>query len=319
MGIRLLILGANGQVGYSLAHHAKPALMDALDDVVAYGRDKVDLSQPDQIVHALKDVRPDVVINAGAYTAVEKAEDEPELAMQVNAHAVGVMAEQAKKQDAVLVHYSTDYVFDGSSSRPYMETDPVNPLSVYGRTKLEGERYLQQVGGNWVAFRTAWVYAQRGGNFCKTMIKLAKTRDQLKVVDDQAGAPTPASWLAELGLTVAGVAVQAKYRAQGKLAPTFLPDYPTELPAGEIFHAAASGQTTWFDYACYAIELAHKKGMIERMPEILRGKTADMGFKAARPAYSVLDTTKLKNTFRINPPEWSKGVKNLVATLESVD
>lgn len=318
MGIRILVLGANGQVGYSLAHHAKPALMDTLDAVVSYGRDKVDFTKPDQIVNALKDVRPDVVINASAYTNVEKAEDEPELARQVNAISVGVLAEQAKKQDAVLVHYSTDYVFDGTSSRPYVETDATNPLSSYGRSKLEGEQFLQQVGGNWVVFRTGWVYAQRGGNFCKTMIRLAQSRDELNVVDDQRGAPTPASWLAELGLTVAGVAVQSRYKTMGKLAPTFLPDYPQGLPSGEIFNASASGDTTWYDYAAMAVELALKKGLVKKMPQINRVKTASMGFKAQRPAYSVLDNSKLKDAFRLNPPEWSRGVRNLIATLEEV-
>lgn len=319
MGIRLLVLGTSGQLGHALGVHAKPALGETLDDLVCYGRDKVDLTKPDQIMTALKEVRPDVVINAMAYTNVEKAEDEPELAMQINAQAVGVMAEQAKKQDAVLVHYSTDYVFDGKKDSPYVEADTVNPLSSYGRSKLEGERYLEQIGGHWVCFRTGWVFAQRGGNFCKTMIRLGKTRDELNVVDDQRGAPTPAAWLAELGLTVAGVAVQAKYRKQGKLAPSFLPDFPSEIPSGEIFHASAAGETTWYDYACQALEWARDKGLIERVPAMNRAKTESMGFKAARPAYSVLNTAKLVDTFKVNPPEWEKGVRNLIRAMEEVE
>lgn len=312
MGIRVLVLGAQGQLGHAVSQHAKPALMDTMDALVAYGRDKVDLTQPDTIIHAMKDVRPDVVINAAAYTNVEKAETETELAHAINATAVGVMAEQCKKQGAALVHYSTDYVFDGKATQAYTENSATNPLSAYGKSKLQGEKYLQEVGGNWVVFRTSWVYAQRGGNFCRTMIKLAQERDVLKVVDDQAGAPTPANWLAELGLNIAGVVAMQRYKAQGKLAPTFLPDYPSEIPGGEIFHASAAGVTTWFDYANYAIELAHKQGIVQRMPEILRAKTVDMNFAAQRPAYSVLDNRKLTDTFRMNPPEWTKGVRNFI-------
>ncbi|MDX1670392.1 MAG: dTDP-4-dehydrorhamnose reductase, partial [Limnobacter sp.] len=315
MGIRLLVLGKDGQLGHSLATHAKPALSETVDDIVCYGREKVDLTQPDQIVNAIKDVRPDVLINAAAYTQVEKAEDEQDLAMAINAKAVGVMAEQAKKQDVVLVHYSTDYVFDGTKNSPYVETDATNPLSSYGKSKLEGEQYLQQVGGHWVCFRTGWVYAQKGGNFCRTMIKLAKERDSLNIVDDQRGAPTPAAWLAELGLAVAGVAVQKKYKKLGKLAPTFLPDFPKDIPSGEIFHASAAGETTWFDYAEFALELACKKGVIEKVPQLNRTKTETMNFKAQRPAYSVLNTSKLVDTFRLNPPDWTRGVQNLVLNL----
>jgi dTDP-4-dehydrorhamnose reductase len=312
LGIRVLVLGAQGQLGHTIGQHAKPALMDTMDAVVSYGRDKADLSNPDSLVHALKDVRPDVVINAAAYTNVEKAQAEPELAHAINGHAVGVLAEQCKKQGSVLVHYSTDYVFDGRTSVPYTETDATNPLSVYGQSKLAGEQYLREVGGNWVVFRTSWVYAQRGHNFCRTMIKLAQERDTLKVVDDQAGAPTPANWLAELGLSVAGVVAMQRYKTLGKLAPTFLPDFPSEVPSGEIFHASAQGQTTWYDYACFAIELAHQQGIVARMPTIERAKTADMNFAAARPAYSVLDNSKLIDVFRVNPPEWQKGVRNFV-------
>lgn len=299
-----------------MSTHAKPALTETLDDLVCYGRDKVDVSKPDQIVDAIKDVRPDVVINAAAYTNVEKAEDEPDLAHAINAKALGVMAEQCKKQDVVLVHYSTDYVFDGLAKEPYRETDVTNPLSAYGRSKLEGERYLSQVGGHWVCFRTGWVYAQRGSNFCKTMLRLAKERDHLNVVDDQQGAPTSASWLAELGLAVAGVAVQAKYKKLGKLAPTFLPDYPSEIPSGEIFHASCAGQTTWFDYASQVLQWAHEKGVLQSMPDVRRAKTEDMNFKAARPAYSVLSNAKLQEVFRLNPPPWEKGVRNLVLNLD---
>ncbi|HEX4855267.1 MAG TPA: dTDP-4-dehydrorhamnose reductase [Limnobacter sp.] len=312
MGIRILVLGAQGQLGHTIAQHAKPALMDTLDAVVAYGREKVDFTRPDTIIHAMKDVRPDVVINAAAYTNVEKAESEAQLAHAINATAVGVLAEQCKKQDVPLVHYSTDYVFDGKATQPYTEDAATNPLSAYGKSKLEGEKYLKDVGGNWVVFRTSWVYAQRGENFCRNMIRLAQEREVLSVVDDQTGAPTPANWLAELGLTIAGVVAIHRSKSQGKLAPTFLPDYPSEIPAGEIFHASAAGVTTWFDYANFAIEMAHRQGILQRLPEIRRVKTADMNFSAQRPAYSVLNNRKLVDTFRVNPPEWTKGVRNFL-------
>lgn len=312
MGIRVLVLGAHGQLGHTLTQHAKPALLETMDVLVAYGRDKVDLCRPDTIVNALKDVRPDVVINAAAYTHVEQAETEPSLAHAINAKAVGVLGEQCKKQGVALVHYSTDYVFDGKATQPYLETDLANPLSVYGQSKLEGEKYLKEVGGNWVVFRTSWLYGHRGGNFCRTMIKLAQERDTLKVVDDQIGTPTPANWLAELGLAIAGVVAMHRYKTTGKLAPSFLPDFPSEIPSCEVFHASAAGTTTWYDYACLAIEYAYKQGILERMPNIERSTTSDMNFAAPRPAYSVLNNKKLIDTFRVNPPDWAKGVRNFV-------
>ncbi|MCQ8897412.1 dTDP-4-dehydrorhamnose reductase [Limnobacter humi] len=315
MGIRVLVLGSYGQLGHTLGQHAKPALLDTLDAYVGVDRDTLDMTDPDQLISTLKDVRPDVIINAAAYTAVEQAEKDAHAAFAVNAHAVGVLAEQAKKQGAVLVHYSTDYVFDGTATRPYVETDAVNPVSVYGQSKLQGEQFLEEVGGHWVNFRTSWVFAQRGGNFCKTILKAASERDELKVVDDQRGAPTPANFLAELGLQVAGVVAMSRYKQLGKLAPSFLPDHPSEVPSGETFHATAAGETTWYDYACFAIEQAHQQGLLTRVPTVLRAKTPDMNFKAARPAYSVLDNTKLKSVFRVNQPDWQKAVRNLVVNL----
>lgn len=312
MGIRVLVFGAQGQLGHTIGQHARPALLETMDALLVYGRDKADLSKPDTLVNALKDIRPDVLINAAAYTNVEKAESEPELAHAINAKAVGVLGEQCKKQGVTLVHYSTDYVFDGKASQPYLETDATNPLSVYGKSKLEGEQYLKQVGGNWVVFRSSWMFGQRGNNFCKNILKQAQEGKALKVVDDQFGAPTPANWLAEIGLSVAGVVAMHRYKTQGKLAPSFLPDFPSEVPSGEIFHASAAGVTNWFDYASLAMEQAHEQGALERMPEIERVSTSDMKFAAPRPAYSVLDNTRLIETFRVNPPEWELGVHNFI-------
>lgn len=315
MGIRILVLGANGQLGHTLGQHAKPALLDTLDGYIGYDIDKLDMTNPDQLVNAMKDIRPDVVINAAAYTAVDRAEDEEVAARAINAQAVGVLAEQAKKQGCVLVHYSTDYVFDGQKSGPYVETDPVNPINAYGRTKAEGERFLKEVGGDWVCFRTSWVFAQRGGNFCKTMIKAANERDTLRVVDDQRGAPTPANFLAELGLQVAGVVAMSRYKALGKLTPSFLPDFPGQVPSGELFHASGAGETTWFDYATFALDAAVQQGLVKRMPVIERAQSDQMNFKAARPANSLLDNSKLVDTFRVKQPDWKRAVRHLIANL----
>lgn len=306
------MLGAQGQLGHTINQHAKPALLDTLDAVVAYGRDKVDFTKPEQIVLALKDVRPDVVINAAAYTAVDQAQTQPDLAHQVNAHAVGVLAEQCKKQGIPLVHYSSDYVFDGTQANPYTEASATNPVNVYGQSKLEGERFLAQVGGNWVVFRTSWVYAHRGNNFARSILEKAKRGEALQVVNDQTGAPTPANWLAELGLVIAGVVAMQRCKAQGKLAPTFLPDFPSELPSGEIFHASAAGQTTWHGYAEALLALAAKQGVIKQLPPLTAVGGAQMGLLAPRPAYSVLNNSKLVDVFRVNPPEWQHGLRSFV-------
>lgn len=318
MGLRLLILGANGQLGHALSTHAKPALLECLDAVVCTNKSKLDLTQPDQIVETLNDFRPHVIINAAAYTEVDAAQDNAELATAINATAVGILAEQAKKIDAVLVHYSTDYVFDGKKTTSYIETDATSPLNVYGQSKLQGEQFLNQVGGKWVCFRTGWVYAQKGNNFCKKILALAKTKDSLQIVNDQHGAPTPASWLAELGLSVAGVVAKSKHVTRQNLAPSFLPDYPQELPTGEIFHATAAGKTTWYEYANFAIGLAYENKLLIDQPKLVPVDTATMSFKAPRPLYSVLDNTKLMDAFRITPPNWQKGLQQLVMSLDDL-
>ncbi len=319
MALRLLIIGANGQLGHALSTHAKPALFSCLESVMTTDKTKLDLTKPDQITNLLKDYRPHVVINAAAYTEVDAAEEHSELAKAVNATAVGVLAEVTKKIDAVLVHFSTDYVFDGQKTSPYVETDTPEPLSVYGRTKLEGEQFLSQVGGKWVCFRTGWVYGPKGNHFCKKILNLAKTRDQLQIVNDQRGAPTPTGWLAELGLVIPGILAKSKYVTRQNPAPTFLPDYPQELPVGEIFHASAAGETTWYEYANFAIDAALEHKLLTQKPQLEPVQTSAMSFKAQRPLYSVLDTTKLMNTFKISPPAWEKGVKNWIISLDTLD
>jgi dTDP-4-dehydrorhamnose reductase len=302
-------------LGHTLKQHAKPALLDALTDYVGYGREQVDLSSPDPVLRAMKDVRPDVVINAAAYTSLDAAEDHPELAFAVNAVAVGALAEQAKKQGCVLVHYSASDVFDGSASQPYEETDAVNPLSVYGQSKAAGEQYVQEVGGHAVVFRTGWMSAQRGDGFCKSIIQAARQNQPIRVMDDHVGVPTPANFLAELGLHVAGVVAMSRYKQRGKLPPSFLPDFPKDLPSGEVFHASASGQATWFEYANWVLEVAHAQGWIAQAPFVEAVHAASLAFKAPRPAYTLLNNAKLKSVFRVGQPDWRKAVKALVQGL----
>lgn len=295
---RLLILGAHGQVGRACAQSLSVPLHEACDDILCVGRDRVDLSNADSLHAALSGYKPQIVINAAAYTNVEKAEDEPALADQVNGHAVGLIAEWCRQQGALLVHYSTDYVFNGQARRPYLETDTMAPQSAYGRSKAMGERFIEQVCGDAVVLRTSWVFARHGDNFYKKMLRFANQRDTLRVVDDQTGAPTPADWLAGLALSL------ALMRATGKPVPTGL------------FHAASSGQTTWYDYAALTFELAAGSPLLPRKPQLIRAKTADMNFKAQRPAWSVLDTTRLQTTLGVTPPDWASAVTQ--ALLEDI-
>lgn len=287
---RLLITGANGQVGHALSHRIPTRLRERLDAVRACTRADINLEHIDTLRDAMRDFKPDIVINAAAYTAVDKAEDEPDVAEQVNGQAVGILAELCRARGALLVHYSTDYVFDGQQTRPYLETDPVNPQNAYGRSKASGERFIQEVGGDAVVLRTSWVFARHGDNFYQKMLRLAAQRDTLSVVDDQAGAPTPADWLADVALH------WAERRANGAAWPN------------GIFHAASRGQTTWHDYAALTFELTTGTHLLPRKPQLNRARSADMQFKASRPAWSVLDTTKLQETTGLTPPDWQAAV-----------
>jgi dTDP-4-dehydrorhamnose reductase len=299
--VKLLILGANGQVGHAAQRQAGAFLQDDLAELHAFGRDQVDLADPDQLADALRSLRPDVVVNAAAYTNVEKAEDEPALAGRVNAQAVGELAELCRHQGARLIHYSTDYVFDGAAREPYTEDAALAPQSSYGRSKAAGERYLQEVGGNYLIFRTGWVFGLHGENFYRKILRFARakaaTQQALTVVDDQTGAPTPAEWLAELALS------SVRRRAHG-----------TDDYTG-LLHAAASGSTTWHDYAELALDLAAGTPLLPQRPDLQRVKTAAMNFKATRPAYSVLDTGRLSDWLGSEGPaipQWRDAVRHAV-------
>jgi dTDP-4-dehydrorhamnose reductase len=306
--MKILLLGRDGQVGWELQRSLAP-----LGEVVALGRDASsnpeglcgDLTQLDALAKTVRKVRPDVIVNAAAHTAVDKAESEVELARTLNALAPGVLADEAQRLGAWLVHYSTDYVFDGSGGQPWKETDPTGPLSVYGRTKLEGEQAVSRCERHLI-FRTSWVYAARGGNFAKTMLRLAKERETLQVIDDQLGAPTGADLLADV--TAHAIRQARAHGANGD---------GSAAPAG-IYHLVAAGCTSWFEYAKYVIALADSA---ERAIKIVAKNvnpvlTSAFPTAARRPHNSRLDTTKLQTTFDLFLPPWQAGVQRMLKEID---
>jgi dTDP-4-dehydrorhamnose reductase len=292
--MKLLLLGKGGQVGWELQRSLAP-----LGELVALDFDSTDFnadfSRPEQLAETVLKVRPDVIVNAAAHTAVDKAESEPEFARKLNAISPGVVAEAAQQIGALMVHYSTDYVFDGSGSKPWKEDDATGPLSVYGSTKLEGEQLVAQHCAKHLIFRTSWVYAARGGNFAKTMLRIAKERDKLTVIDDQFGAPTGAELLAD----ITAHAIRATLQDPAK--------------AG-LYHAVASGVTTWHGYARFVIEQAKAAGVeLKAGPEAVEPvPTTAFPTPATRPHNSRLDTSKLQSTFGLVLPEWQSGVARML-------
>lgn len=285
--MKILLTGADGQVGWELRR-----TLSCLGQIHATTRANLDLSKPAAIRGLMRELRPDVVVNAAAYTAVDKAESEEALAFAVNAEAPALMAEEAARIGAGLVHYSTDYVFDGTKRGPYAEDDLTNPLGVYGRSKLAGERSIAASGTRSVVLRTTWVYADRGRNFPLTMLRLARERDHLRVVADQWGAPTPARLLGELTSLL--------------LAKLGLPN-SDGWPRGEIFHASCAGVTTWHGFASMVIACdARLRGV--RPPQIDAIATVDYPTPAARPANSVLDNRKLHARFALSLPSWESAL-----------
>ena len=296
--MKILLLGKNGQIGWELQRSLAP-----LGELIALDRHSTDLcgdlSKLQGLAATVQKVRPDVIVNAAAHTAVDKAESEPELARTLNTLAPGVLAQEAQKLGAWLVHYSTDYVFDGSGTRPWTETDSPAPLSVYGQTKLEGERLIQASGCAHLIFRTSWVYAARGGNFAKTMLRLAQERDRLTVIDDQFGAPTGADLLAD-------VTAHALRAVMG----------PGQNPQlGGLYHLVASGQTSWHGYARFVIEAAQKAGLVLKAATdtIDAVPTTSFPTPARRPLNSRLDTGKLQTAFGLSLPPWQQGVARMLS------
>ena len=295
--MKILLLGKNGQIGWELQRSLAP-----LGEVVALDRQSPDLcgdlTNLQGLAETVRTVRPDVIVNAAAHTAVDKAESEPELARTVNALAPGVLAREAQQLGAWLVHYSTDYVFDGSGTQPWFETDMPAPLSVYGHTKLEGERLIATHCKNHLILRTSWVYAARGGNFAKTMLRLAQERERLTVIDDQWGAPTGAELLAD-------VTAHAIRHVQG------------HSEAAGLYHLAASGETTWHGYAKYVLAQAEIAGKAIKIiaKEVAPVPTSAFPTPAQRPHNSRLNTGKLQTTFGLNLPAWQQGVDRMLAEI----
>jgi dTDP-4-dehydrorhamnose reductase len=294
--MKILLLGKNGQVGWELQRS-----LALLGEVVALDFDSpgplsADFTRPESLAATVRAVAPDVIVNSAAHTAVDKAESEPDVARAINALAPGVLAREAAASGAWLVHYSTDYVFDGSGNAPWLEDAPTGPLSVYGRTKLEGEQLVRASGCRHLIFRTSWVYGARGGNFAKTMLRLAKERDKLAVIDDQIGAPTGADMLADL----TALALR-RVRRKPELAGTY--------------HAVASGETSWHGYATHVIERARAAGQPIKVTAdaIAPVPTSAFPTPATRPHNSRLNTDKLRATFHVTLPPWQAGVDRMLA------
>lgn len=293
--MRILLLGKNGQVGWELQRS-----LAILGEVVACdfdsaGDQRADFTAPDSLGPLIRRVAPDAIVNAAAHTAVDKAEAEPDLAEAINATAPGVIGRTAAAIGAVVIHYSTDYVFDGSGDQPRAEAAATGPLSVYGRTKLAGEEAVRQSGCGHVILRTSWVYAARGHNFIRTMLRLAAEREELRVIDDQFGAPTGADLLADVTATVLR-------RLRGDPA------------VGGTYHCVAAGETNWHGFARFIIDWARGHGLPVRIASdrILPVPTTEYPTPARRPRNSRLDTTKLRQTFDLVLPPWQQGVERML-------
>jgi dTDP-4-dehydrorhamnose reductase len=297
--MKILLLGKDGQVGWELQRALAP-----LGELRALGRAEADFSQPESLRRVVQDFGPDVIVNAAAYTAVDKAESDADTAQRVNAGAPGVLAEEAQRLGAWLVHYSTDYVFDGSKDGAYVEDDATNPLSVYGRTKCAGEEAIRAALPRHLILRTSWVFAAKGGNFAKTMLRLAKEREQLNVVGDQYGAPTSAELIAD-------ATALALYRIAGAGATA-------DTLAG-TYHLAAGGSTNWHGYAQYVLELAQAAGVaLKTAPaQVLSIPTSAYPLPAPRPSNSRLDTSRFRTTFGLELPEWRYHVQRMILELSA--
>lgn len=293
MQVKILLFGKDGQVGWELQRSLAP-----LGELVTLGPEQADFEAAEGLRDCVRRHRPDIIVNAAAYTAVDKAESEPERARRINADAPGVLAQEALRGDAWLVHYSTDYVFDGSGELPWRETDATAPLSVYGATKLEGDQLIRQSGCNHLILRTSWVYGARGNNFAKTMLRLAQERDSLTVVNDQIGAPTGADMLADITAHALRTALQRP-----------------ELSG--LYHLAATGETSWYGYASFVIDFARRTGLPLKVAPDAISPVPTTGFPlpAPRPLNSRLDTAKLCQTFDLNMPLWQTGVERMLTEI----
>jgi dTDP-4-dehydrorhamnose reductase len=288
---KILLTGKNGQIGWELQRTLAP-----LGDIVIVGHQEMDLADPDSIRKVIREVRPGLIVNAAAYTAVDKAESEPDLAIAINGVAPGIVAEEAKRLKAAIIHYSTDYVFDGTKERPYAEDDAPNPLNVYGKTKLAGERAIQATGAPYLILRTSWVYGARGRNFLLTVLRLARERDELKIVDDQIGAPTWSRLLAE---------VTSQIVAQS-FSPLCRQATPIQDVSG-IYHAVSAGSTSWHGFAAKILECAAGH-VLPAPPKLVPIPTSGYPLPATRPRNSCLSNEKLMRTYGLTIPSWEESL-----------
>lgn len=284
--MKILITGAGGQLGRELKRS-----LASLGEVVALTRQQLDLAHTDQLIQTVRQHAPTHIINAAAWTAVDKAESEAAAAHAINGQAPGVLAEEAKRLSALLVHYSTDYVFDGRGTTPWKESDTPNPQSVYGRSKLAGDEAIAAVGGRHLILRTSWVYGLHGANFMNTMLRLAKERDSLRIIGDQYGTPTWTRHLADA---------------------TALALMKTDQPSG-LYHVAAAGETTWHAYAEAIFSEATRLGLLEKSPTVQRITTTDYPLPAPRPANSRLDCSLFARDFGLTLPDWRIGLADCLA------
>jgi dTDP-4-dehydrorhamnose reductase len=288
--VKILLTGASGQVGWELARTLAP-----LGEVIGLDRSRLDLAHPDALRETVRSIAPEAIVNAAAYTAVDRSESEPDLARAINAIAPGVLAEEAQRLDAILVHYSTDYVFDGTKSEPYVETDPTNPLSVYGHTKLDGERAVGASGCRHLTLRTSWVYGARGNNFLLTMLRLGRERRSLRIVDDQIGAPT---WCREIAQATATLLAQPELAARG---------------ADGLYHLTASGATSWYGFA-RAIFESPEMARIGIIPPTLEAIPASAyPLPAQRPSNSRLDCSRLERRAGVRLAPWDTALRSALA------
>lgn len=284
--MKILLLGASGQLGRELKRS-----LACQGELVALDRASIDLTEPSRLSDAVRSTAPAVIVNAAAYTAVDQAETEKEAARSVNATAPGILASEAKRLGALLIHYSTDYVFDGTKTLPYKEDDAAAPLSVYGQSKLEGELAIAATGARHIILRTSWVYGLHGNNFMKTMLRLGRERDQLRIVGDQIGAPT---WTRHLADATAIILTQR------------------DGPCG-LYHIAARGEVSWYSYAELIFSEARRLGLLERIPHLQRIASSDYPLAAARPINSQLDCSRLQRDFGISMPDWRIGLLDCLA------
>lgn len=293
---RILIVGSAGQVGVELQRS-----FAEVGEIFERDRDKVDIAQPEEVRAMVRNIAPDIILNAAAYTAVDRAESEQEVARAINAIAPGILAEEALHRGALLVHYSTDYVFDGSKRTPWLETDSPNPLSIYGKTKLAGDQAIEQIGGNFLIFRTSWVYGPHGNNFLFTMLRLGRERERVTIVDDQIGAPTTSCELADATHAIVTAVLQGKHGASSSWSG--------------LYNMTCGGSISWFGFA-QAIYERSGSLLNGKKPEVAGIPTSEYPTPATRPRYSVLSNEKLHARFGVKLKSWQSALDDVIGKLK---